>query len=297
MLAPKRFLPSISALMVFESAARNGSFSAAAEELCLTQGAISRQIKSLEHQLGTKLFVRESQGVAVTEAGSQYADSVRGALLLIANASMNLKASPENSVLNLACDSAVASRLVIPKLQGFLNLNPNTGVNLVGIDREFDFAEKGIDLAISSEIDGWEAVDSKYFVELDYVPICSVSFAQRWQVNQSADVLEVPLLHMTYFPDAWEHWLTEQGVTFAPLTGMLIDNLEGYIRAAINGLGVALLPQILVREELESGRLIQLLPHCVLRGHALSVVWPSQSPMISAINAFCDYICKSDGTA
>src|SRR5690242_8560404 len=117
---PRRFLPQMSVLAAFEAAARLQSFTAAAEELNLTQSAISRQIRSLEDQLGAELFVRERQTVRLTVAGSSYANEVRRALQLIATATLALRANPNGGTLNLAILPTFGTRWLAPRLPAFL---------------------------------------------------------------------------------------------------------------------------------------------------------------------------------
>lgn len=256
MLPARRFLPSLSLLAAFEAAARTGSITAAARELDLTQSAVSRQIKALEDQLGVELFLRERQTIRLTVAGDGYAREIREALRRISSASLNLRANPHGGTLNLAVLPTFGAQWLAPRLAHFLAANPGITINLITRLSPFDFRLDSIDAAIHFGEPVWPGADLALLMGETTIPACSPAFKAAHRLERPADILDVPLLHLTTRPDAWEKWLTANGVAFESIHGMLFDQFAAASQAAIGGLGVALLPIFLFREELARGDLV-----------------------------------------
>lgn len=256
MLAARRFLPSLSLLAAFEAAARTGSITAAARELDLTQSAVSRQIKALETQLGVELFLRERQTIRLTVAGDGYAREIREALRRISSASLNLRANPDGGSLNLAILPTFGARWLVPRLSKFLSAHPGITINMVTRLSPFDFRLDSIDAAIHFGDPVWPGAELDFLMRETTLPMCSPAFKDGHKLDEPVDILDVPLLHLTTRPDAWERWLTGRGVAFESVHGMLFDQFATVAQAAIGGLGVALLPVFLFRDELERGELV-----------------------------------------
>ncbi|AYD03019.1 LysR family transcriptional regulator [Neorhizobium sp. NCHU2750] len=257
MLPPRRFLPSFSLLSAFEAAARTGSVTAAANELGLTQSAVSRQISALEKQLGVALFLRERQTIKLTLAGDSYAREVREALRRISNASLNLRANPAGGTLNLAILPFFGTRWLTPRIGRFLDLHPGMVVNLITRLEPFDFRFDTLDAAIHFGAARWPGAALTHLMDEDTVPACSPDFKARHAISTPADILRAPLLHLSTRPDAWELWFNRNGVAFDAVHGMLFDQFTTMVEAARAGLGAALLPRFLIARELEEGQLVQ----------------------------------------
>jgi DNA-binding transcriptional LysR family regulator len=257
MLPPRRFLPSFSLLAAFEAAARTGSVTAAANELGLTQSAVSRQISALERQLGVALFLRERQTIRLTLAGDTYAREVREALRRISNASLNLKANPAGGTLNLAILPFFGTRWLTPRIGRFLDRHPGMVVNLITRLEPFDFRFDTLDAAIHFGVARWPGAALTFLMDEDVVPACSPAFRERHSLSVPADMLQAPLLHLSTRPDAWELWLARSHVSFDAVQGMLFDQFVTMVEAARSGLGAALLPRFLIAKELEEGRLVR----------------------------------------
>lgn len=256
MLPPRRFLPSLSLLAAFEAASRTGSVTAAARELELTQGAVSRQILALEEQLGVALFLRERQTIRLTMAGETYAREIREALQRISGASLNLRANPGGGTLNLAVLPTFATRWLVPALKDFIADNPGISINMVTRLSPFDFRRDSIDAAIHFGMPHWPGAELTFLMHETVLPACSPEFRDRHRLEKPMDLLNVPLLHLTSRPDAWEKWFGTSGVDFGNLHGMLFDQFATVAQAAISGLGAALLPAFLITDELASGELV-----------------------------------------
>ena len=256
MAAPRRFLPSTSLLAAFEAAARTGSITIAARELDLTQSAVSRQIKALEEQLGVQLFVRERQTIRLTLAGDSYARDIREALRRISSASLNLRANPMGGTLNLAILPTFGTRWLAPRLGRFLSSNPGITINLVTRLSPFDFRLDMIDAAIHFGLGHWPGADLTFLMKEQTVPACSPAFLAAHPIASPADMLDVPLLHLSTRPDAWEKWFASQTLKAEGVQGMLFDQFATAAQAATAGLGLALLPTFLSENELERGDLV-----------------------------------------
>jgi LysR family transcriptional regulator, glycine cleavage system transcriptional activator len=257
MLPPRRFLPSFSLLAAFEAAARTGSVTAAANELGLTQSAVSRQISALERQLGVALFLRERQTIRLTIAGDTYAREVREALRRISSASLNLKANPAGGTLNLAILPFFGTRWLTPRIGRFLDQHPGMVVNLITRLEPFDFRFDTLDAAIHFGAARWPGAALTFLMDEDVIPACSPGFRERHGLSVPADMLRAPLLHLSTRPDAWELWLSRNAIPFDAVQGMLCDQFVTMVEAARSGLGAALLPRFLIAGELAEGRLVR----------------------------------------
>ncbi len=260
MTIPRRFLPSLSLLMAFEGAARTGSITVAAREMALTQSAVSRQIQTLERQLGVALFLREKQTIRLTPAGESYARQIREALHRISTASLNLRANPHGGTLNLAILPTFGARWLIPRLGSFIARHPEISLNCASRSSPFDFRRDSVDGAIHFGRPYWPGAELTFLMHEAIVPVGSPALLRRCELRQPSDFLRAPLLHLTTRPDAWERWLAAHDIANPAVHGMLFDEFSAISQAAVAGLGVALMPDFLVREELADGTLVAISP-------------------------------------
>ncbi|MBB4008761.1 LysR family transcriptional regulator [Allorhizobium taibaishanense] len=290
MQSPRRFLPSLQLLSAFEAAARTGSVTAAARELSLTQSAVSRQIKALEEQLGVELFHRERQTIRLTAGGNIYAREIRDALRMISTASLTLKANPFGGTLNLAILPTFGTRWLAPRLPGFLNQHPGITINLVTKLSYFDFRLEPVDAAIHFGLADWQGAEMSLLRSETVVPACSPGLRDTYRFESAHDVRDAPLLHLTTRPDAWERWLRANGAEADQVRGMLFDQFATAAQAAMAGLGVALLPEFLIQEELASGRLVKAIDRPMQSAEAYYLVWPNERGSHPPLQAFRDWI-------
>lgn len=292
MQTPRRFLPSISLLCAFEAAARHQSFTAAATELNLTQGAVSRQIRALEETLGSALFHRERQKVRLTVAGEAYAAEIREALRRISSATLGFRANPKGGSLNLAILPTFGVRWLAPRLPAFLAANPGVTINLQTRLDQFDFALENIDAAIHFGSDDWPGARSALLMRETIVPACSRAMRDTHRFTTPADLADAPLLHLESRPDAWQQWFAEAGVQTDELHGMLLDQFAVAAQAASSGLGVALLPQFLIGRELETGELVLALDRPMTSTGAYFLVWPPTREAYPPLKAFREWLVR-----
>ncbi|WP_171177048.1 LysR family transcriptional regulator [Ruegeria sp. HKCCD8929] len=291
MIAPRRFLPSIASLLALEAVDRLGSASAAAEELSLTQSAISRQLKVMEEQLGVALIQRTQMRLQLTPAAREYVETARTALHQLAQASLKLKANPTGGSLHLSILPAFGMHWLAPRLQDFARRHPEVTVNLSTRLQPFDFATEPFDAAIHFGQQDWTGVNYLRIMREDVLPVCAPDLAPK-QANSPDWLLTAPLLHLDTRPDAWERWFAAQGMIATGLRGMLFDQFSTMIQATIHGLGVALLPSYLVAQDLQSGRLAPAWdgPSVSLGDYYL--VWPKGQTESAPLMSFRDWLLR-----
>ena len=290
MPGPRRFLPSLPLLSAFEAAARTGSITAAAKELALTQSAVSRQIKALEEQLEVELFHRERQTIRLTLGGAAYAREIREALHRISSASLNLRANPFGGTLTLAILPTFGTRWLAPRLPGFLSRHPGITLNLLTRLNPFDFRLEPVDAAIHFGGPDWPGAETALLRRETVVPACSPALREAYDFRAPADLRKAPLLHLTTRPDAWERWLDAYGVPPLPVHGMLFDQFATAAQAAIAGLGIGLLPEFLITEELARGDLVRALDLPLSSAEAYYLAWPADRAEYPPLAAFRDWL-------
>ena len=290
MIPPRRHLPPLPGLLALEAVDRLGTATAAARELSLTQGAVSRQIKALEDQLGVELFRRERQTIRLTPGGQSYAREIREALQKISNASLNLRANPGGGTLTIAILPTFGTRWLAPRLPDFLARHTGVTLNLMTRLTQFDFAKEAIDAAIHFGQPDWPGAEMVRLRGEEVVPACSPALRARLGFARAKDVREAPLLHLTSRPDAWERWFQAQEVDASNVQGMLFDQFATVAQAAVAGLGVALLPRFLIEEELASGKLALALDLPLQSDAAYWLVWPADRGDYAPLIAFRDWL-------
>jgi len=252
----RRLLPSTRALAAFDAVARTGSFTVAARELDLTQGAVSRQIRALEDQLGVTLVERDRHSVRLSAAGETYAEKIRAALQAIGAASLNVMAGSGGGVINLAILPTFGTRWLAPRIPSFLAAHRGITINLSTRLRPFDFALENLDAAIHHGDPDWPGATCVFLMNEVEVPACAPGFLDANGPLDGERLSGLPLLHITTRPYAWPDWFEAQGLGGAPSQGMHFDQYSTVAQAAVAGLGVALLPRFLIEEELKRGDLV-----------------------------------------
>ncbi len=285
-------LPSLPSVAAFEAAARHGSFTRAAEELNLTQGAVSRQVAGLEALLGVSLFDRVRQRIVLTPAGASYAAELRAALGMLSAATLNVMAfRGAGGVLNLAILPTFGTRWLIPRLPRFTERNPGVTINFATRLVPFDFAREGLDAAIHFGADVWPGARLHRLMGEEIVPVASPALLARRPIREPADILGVPLLQQATRPRAWEGWLAEQGLSGERVTpGPRFEQFAMVAQAAVAGLGLAIVPRFLVEEELRTGALVAPFARASRSREAYYLVYPEEKAQWPAVAAFRDWL-------
>lgn len=292
MIAPRRFLPSISSLLALEAVDRLGTATAAADELALTHSAVSRQLKALQDQIGVALLRREGKGLALTPAGTDYAASIRDYLQDLARASLKIRAAGERSSLNLAVLPAFGTHWLLPRLHRFSTEHPDITVNLGTRLSPFDFTREPFDAAIHFGGPDWPGANHLELARESVIPACSDTFLHAGPLDAN-DLLTLPLLHLESRPGAWEDWFAKQGCAPAHLRGMLFDQFSQMAEAAALGFGVALLPRFLAEAEFRAKRLHPVTDSYAEVDGAYHIVWPQVRSPSRALQKLLKWLEKS----
>lgn len=286
----RRFLPSTSALAAFDSVAKLGSFSAAANELALTQGAISRQIGLLEDQLGVKLFERTNRGVELTAIGRTYAKGIGDALATIRTLSLEAMATRDDTHLRLAILPTFGTRWLMPRMPDFLARNPAVIIDFATRIGQFDFEGSGIDAAIHIGEPNWPGTDCQFLMHELVAPVCSPAFLAENPVRRAEDLLSKPLFDMASRPRAWEQWFASLGMQEGHGGGMRFEQFSNVVQACLAGLGIALVPTFLIEPELANGQLVRAFDHEVKSTSAYYLVRPLSRMAYGPASAFATWI-------
>ena len=288
----RRYLPPLGWLVAFESAARRNSVTAAATELALSQGAVSRQIQKLEQQLGVPLFFRVKRRLSLTPQGRAYLVAVRDAVNQIASATVNLSTNPQGGALELAILPAFGTHWIAPQIAGFLAINPGVTLNLSTRTLPFDFSQENLHAAIHFGRDDWPDTSSLKLMEETTVPVVAPMLLANAQSAKPSDLFGVPLLALRTRPDAWGWWFQQQGEAVTPEPGMRFDQFATMIQAVLGGLGAALLPRYLVTNELADERLIVLEQMKPTSLGSYFLVWPRDLSEYPPLAAFRNWISE-----
>lgn len=283
-------LPPLSAVRVFEAAARHQNFTQAAGELGMTQAAVSYQIRILEERLGAPLFARVKGRVHLTEAGRRIAPLVAGAFETLQDAFSGLVAE-DQAVLSISGASTFATTWLAPRLGRFQVRHPDLAVRLSTGNELVDFSTGEFHAAIRVGRGSWPGLRSHFLFRMNFSPICSADFAAAHRLERPAQLLEVPRLSPN--DDWWRDWLAEMGVAEpdgAPESGLALDNQVMEANVAFTGAGIAMMSPMFWRDELKSGRLVQPFGHVHVTDRSHWLVYPEGRRSQRKITAFRDWI-------
>jgi DNA-binding transcriptional LysR family regulator len=250
-------LPSTSVLRCFEAAAKHQSYTAASEELQVTQGAISRQIRELETMLGVKLFRREGRGIALTDAGRSFAERLAPDLERIRQSVIMTRAAGQGGkMLSIAVLPTFATRWLVPRLPDFQKHYPDVQLTFHSRAEPFDLVAEGIDLAIQFGREEWGGITLTELGPEDLAVVASPELVARLPVNAPKDLARLPRLHLLSRKNAWNQYFSDLGLSNdTTMQGTLFDQFSTMIAAAIQGMGAAIVPSYLIEQELTSGSL------------------------------------------
>lgn len=252
-------LPPLRALQIFEAAARHRSYSRAADELALTQGAVSHQIKALEALLDSRLFRRAGRSMHLTREGERLHAHVHDGLATFAAGVAEIRAAARPGVLNVSATPSISAGWLIPRLPDFYRQHPEVDIHLRATNALADLRRDGVDLALRYGAGTWPGLHAEKLLSVDLFPVSSPRYRDGRLPRSAADLLGATLLHYTY-GTSWEEWFKSAGVAArAPLRGPRFDDYVLAVQAAAGGHGVLLGRDTLVAAELGDGRLVRLL--------------------------------------
>ncbi len=253
-----RQLPALNAIRAFEAAARHENFSRAADELFVTHGAVSHQVRGLEEALGVKLFVRNGKRLCLTNTGARYAQQVRTALMMLADATRDVRASDRDRRLVISMLSSFAARWVTPRIGSFIERHPEIDVELQSTNGLTDFSRDDVDLAIRFGFGVYPGLHVEPLLDEVFFPACSPNLNGGKLPQTPADLVHYPLLRSD--DELWRPWFDAAGLDAVtePKRGVLYQDSSNLLQAAIDGQGIALVRRSLAVHELLAGRLVRL---------------------------------------
>ena len=287
-------LPPLNALRAFEATARHLSVKIAAEELCVSPGAVSQMLKGLELKLGVTLFKRTNRRVFLTDAGQNFLPPVHSAFRQISDATARVATVSETGTLTVSMTASFASSWLVPRLKQFrleypeIDLQIHTGKALV------DFNRDGVDAAIRHGLGRYQGLRSDRLFAIEVIPVAAPSLVRA--LGRPCDPAELatwPQIHDAERKD-WHLWLRAQGAQMiGPPRGPAFDDSGLILRAALDGQGVALLPAAIVMQEISEGRLVRLADVVWPDAYAYYLLSPEESHGLPKVAAFRDWILKT----
>ena len=286
-----RSLPPLNALRAFEAAARNLSFTRAAEELHVTHSAISHQVKGLEAYLEVLLFVRLNRAVKLTDAGKAYLPALRDAFDRIADATAGIRTRDRAGALTISTSPAFAAKWLVPRLSGFREARPEIDVWLTPTLHLVDFTRGEVDAAVRWGDGEWPGLRADLLGAMNVFPVCSPRLLRGpHPLRTPADLRHHPLLHDAGGED-WRRWLLAAGVDGVdPTPGLHFHDSSLVIQAAVEGQGVALAYSALAADDLAERRLVRPFEISLPTDYAYYFVCPEASAEIHKIAAFRDWM-------
>ncbi|KAA0956346.1 LysR family transcriptional regulator [Pseudomonas sp. ANT_H12B] len=287
----RRKIPSTTALISFEAAARHESFTKAAHELSLTQGAICRQIASLEEFLGVELFRRSRRGVKLTEAGLSYSRRVATQLDAVERDTLSVMGQQGANVIELAVVPTFGTQWLLPRLKDFQQKHPEVTVNLTNRTRPFLFADTDFDAAIYFGDADWSGTESHRLMGENPMPVCSPSLLGKKTHLTPGEIAELSLLQQTTRPYAWRQWFNSQNLNIPrDMTGPRYELFSMLAQAAMHDMGIALIPPFLIQRELAERRLVIANPQALSSIKAYYLMIPERKVESASLKAFRDWL-------
>lgn len=290
----RRLTPSMSLLLVFEAAARHESYTRAAEELSLSQSAISRQVQTLEEQLGVRLFRREGRSVRLTAAGRRYLVELSAALGRIRSATLQaMSHQAGGGTLSLATLPTFGSKWLLPHLHGFYQAHPGVTVHIHSRIGPIDFNTSEIDAAITVGAGDWPGLTAHRLYHEFLVAVASpqavtggLAPAPEWATGET-------LLTVASNQQAWSEWFTHYRLDHRQMRiGPSFELTSHLIQAVLARMGIGLVPRVLVEDELSRGELI-VLGEAIHSQRSYYLVYPPRNETLSSLVAFREWLLES----
>ncbi|MES2932036.1 MAG: transcriptional regulator GcvA [Pseudomonadota bacterium] len=291
----KRQLPPLNSLRAFEAAARLASFTAAADELCVTHGAVSRHIAQLEDWLGKPLFQRLNRRVVLTDAGALYLAEVGAAFDRIALATKQQLERSAHRILRVNALTTFTLRWLIPRLSSFQLAHPAIEVRLTTSHQAIAALGDGFDVVIRGGTDAQAAQVAGYqaqqFLAEARLPVCSPALLARQPITQPSDLAQHTLLHTATLANVWPEWLIAAGVPeLKPRQSLTLEHFYLTLQGALDGLGVAMGPLALVADDINEGRLVTPFAAPLLPAWRYFSYVPERQKDDPAVAAFCAWL-------
>lgn len=294
-LVPMNFhvrAPSTMSLLCLEASARLHSFTAAARELQLTQGAVSRQIQTLEGRLGVRLFTRRRDALVLTDAGRYYLNEVAPLLQRLERATANVMAlKGRGGALSLSAGASVGTYWLIPRLPGFTRDHGEITLNLGTRVGPVDFRTTAVDASLEFGDGQREGLHNEFVLPLMLSPYAAPEWIRRHGKTISPDTPRSALIHHQTLPDAWDEWFRLEGIEGeATREGPRYEIMSMALNASVVGMGVALLPPYMADDMMALGRLKRLSPRTWRYPKGYYLVYPEESAQLPSLQVFREWL-------
>jgi LysR family glycine cleavage system transcriptional activator len=265
-------VPPLGTLRAFEAAARLESFSRAAEEIFVTHGAVSHQIRALERALGAALFLRNGRRVSLTAEGRHFAERVRAALRDLAEAAQFVRRAERGRALTVSMLPSFAARWLLPRLGRFMERHPAIAVNIHTSLTLVDFQRDEVDLAIRFGRGNWPDLEAEKFLDDEFFPVASPRFNRGRLPARPADLSKFRLMRSD--DELWTPWFRAAGVKLEEPRSPIFSDSSLVLQAAVDKRGIALARRTIVEADLQAGKLVRLFNIAVPADGANYLVWP-----------------------
>ena len=289
----QRRLPPFTSLKTFEAAARHLSFTSAASELCVTPAAISHQIKALEEYLGSALFIRHPRNLELTQTAEKLLPVVRESLDAISLTIADIREERDFSPLCIAVAPSFAVHWLMPRLEQLFEKHPSIELSLKHSNALVDFSSEPVDMAISYGPNQWRGLQSQPILKIDFFPVCSPTLLEGEKALKTIDDLKnFNLLHDVDHR-TWSSWLELAGATGIEANrGTIVDDTNVLIKAAVDGLGIAMCSMPFVKDLLASGQLVKPFDLSLSSDEAYYAVCPKEHLSRKEVKTFWGWLSE-----
>ncbi|MFC6672777.1 transcriptional regulator GcvA [Marinobacterium aestuariivivens] len=291
-------LPPLNPLRTFEAAARLCSLTSAAEELNVSQVAVSRQVRVLEDYLGVALFRRLHRGIELTREGKELYEGITQAFQDISNAARKVSRRGRRDILSIQSYTTFSQRWLIPRLANFHDANESIEVRLSSSVAPVDFDTQNIDASIRSGHGDWPDLHAEKLVDIELIPICSPTLMESAKLKTLQDLSRVRLLHSMARPNDWVSWIAAAGVDIDADAGIRFDNSALAYEAASMNIGMAIAVRVFVERQIQNGNFIAPFETTCKTGEGYYLTWPRNmrpsEPLLKFLSWMRELLSKTE---
>lgn len=287
---PTRLLPPMNPLKAFEAAARHGSLTIAADELNVSQVAVSRQVRVLEDYLGVTLFRRQNRGIELTREGGLLFEGIAKAFHDIETSTRQVSRRGQRNILSIQSYVTFSHRWLMPRLHDFHEAHPRIEVRLSSSPETADFDTDNLDAAIRGGDGAWPGLHAEKLADMELIPVCSPAYLAAHPISRPEHLQKVKLLHSSARPSDWTTWLASVDAVFESRNRLMFENSSLAYEGAMMDLGVAIANRHFVLRQLSAGTLVAPLTHGCRTGESYFLTWPKDRTPSQPLLRFLDWI-------